>query len=409
MGFFKNLFKKPAEEINLLQLQDWFKSKTSHIVKQKSSTVQKIFDDFEEQIRKVEDALVELEQAELENPNVPPKVKNILQGNRESFIKFVNISLARIPAFNSKFPKEFEKHMNDLAKKIARNIAILKEFHKDETNGVLQEITQLEKMSKMIGKQDSEILKMESAKVAIDEIFMVKEEKKRINEIIASNNKIIKSSAKEVEKTQREIQALRKSQEYANLLKLKELVEKQGKDLDLLRDTIIQSFAPFSKAFKKYAHSSKKHRKIIQKYLDNSFEAFIQDKNLEINKALHDLSYDLTNIDIDKKEAEKIVKNMNNLSAARLRELKKQYENLKDVYEKTKKQVRKNNILDDIQKYEELVENLVIKKNNLIDDNEGHLKVLKGININDSVEDAETKVNDYLNTNIKIVVPHGFD
>jgi len=106
--------------------------------------------------KKVNENLKKLENAKLQNPKIPERVKTIMEGNRSAFIKKVSFFFDNIDLkFNNhdeilKKCKDIENEINSLGKGTARSYQVLNEFFAREAENVAINIKYIEKYTKEI-------------------------------------------------------------------------------------------------------------------------------------------------------------------------------------------------------------------------------------------------------------------
>src|SRR3990172_143814 len=87
MNWLKNLFrqKKTIEEV-----KQWLKQEQEKQQQEQKQATDALAQQFPELLTEVRKAVVNLESAELRNPNIPERAKHFMQGNREQFIKLTS-------------------------------------------------------------------------------------------------------------------------------------------------------------------------------------------------------------------------------------------------------------------------------------------------------------------------------
>ena len=96
-----------------------------------------------ESIPIIKEKLDRLEEATLRNPNIPEKAKQIMEGNRSSFVKQHNIFLDSLEVPDdvsyyktNEFCDSFAEKIEHLAQTCSRNTMVLNEFFKNEAGAV---------------------------------------------------------------------------------------------------------------------------------------------------------------------------------------------------------------------------------------------------------------------------------
>ena len=119
MGWFSNLFGKKleVEEINISNLYHWFEAKTEHIVKAKNEETDALINNFKDGLEEIKKKIEVLDNAELQNPNITPREMSFMIGNRDNYIKQINLLIQQIPEFGENFVEEFNDLLDVFSKK----------------------------------------------------------------------------------------------------------------------------------------------------------------------------------------------------------------------------------------------------------------------------------------------------
>jgi len=104
LKFLKNIFMQKEiknEEINLNELEGWIESNKKIILNDLNKKTDEIMSRISNEVRKCNENLRALENAELANPKIPLRAKQAMEGNRETYIKRINLFLAGLITANS--------------------------------------------------------------------------------------------------------------------------------------------------------------------------------------------------------------------------------------------------------------------------------------------------------------------
>src|SRR3989344_5384136 len=94
LKFIKNLFAKQEiqeEKIGIDGLNGWLDAKTKPMLNDLDIKINETIEKINDEKGKSDENLKTLENAQLQNPKIPERVKAIMQGNREGFIKRVSL------------------------------------------------------------------------------------------------------------------------------------------------------------------------------------------------------------------------------------------------------------------------------------------------------------------------------
>ena len=130
--FIKKLFskKEPEKEIIKLEnLNDWFNAKSNLIYDDLNENINLIKNKINSEIEKTKSNLEKLKEAKLQNPNIPIKAKQMMEGNRESYIKIIlkfinNIYLETDYKELLIYCNGFDNYLNSLGKSTSKSYHI---------------------------------------------------------------------------------------------------------------------------------------------------------------------------------------------------------------------------------------------------------------------------------------------
>ena len=122
----KKIFKseetqtKQVTGIELQNLEEWVKEKAKPVTEEIKQHTDEILMKIDEEVQRTRFNIEALENANLQNPNIPFKAKQYMEGNRKIYAKSVNSFLGRLEINNRdyfylvNFCREFEALLNDL-------------------------------------------------------------------------------------------------------------------------------------------------------------------------------------------------------------------------------------------------------------------------------------------------------
>ncbi|MBW2997188.1 hypothetical protein KY349_02490, partial [Candidatus Woesearchaeota archaeon] len=144
MGWLKRIFggeeKEEAEEVleatvDLMKLSGWVDEKADSEFQKIKPDIETQFRQLSEEKKKLHAELEDLREAKLHNPNITEREKQLMQGNRESYIsqhkQFINMiefSDELTCKEVTTFCRNFEELMVKLAKSTARGHLVMTEF-----------------------------------------------------------------------------------------------------------------------------------------------------------------------------------------------------------------------------------------------------------------------------------------
>ena len=153
--FIKKKLGKEKETIELNNLNGWFNAKSNAIYNNLNENIDIIKNEINSGIEKTKSNLESLKNAKLQNPNIPLRVKQIMEGNRQSYIKIISDFLNSIKIDNDhekllNYCKDFDEELNSLGKSTTRSYHVLREFFEHQATNIAINIKNLDNSVKKI-------------------------------------------------------------------------------------------------------------------------------------------------------------------------------------------------------------------------------------------------------------------
>jgi hypothetical protein len=407
MGFFdriKALFegKLPEEAVSVEELEVWFRKKTHHRIKDKDMQIDRLYKQFDLIIKDMGDVIGALETAELSNPNIPARMKNFMIGNRNNYVKQVRLFLDQIPDFGPNFNTQFQKHLNDFGKRTAKNYTILQEFFADQSKAIAAKIKELNDASNQISgtSTSKEILEIENCLKTISQIQEKREEHTEIAKMMEKNKIEIEKLKQMIVKGAESRKNRLESKQYKELMRLKDLVVKTKKEVQIIESQINELFAPLFRMFRKYKKITIAHEKLLDKYLKDPVEAFMKDTRFDIVTAVSALGKHIQkgSMQMDAKEKRKILDKIGLITKEKLKTIYKKYNELKKIAKAAEYDVGKIKIVEELEKIDLELDRMQNRKRKL----EGEIE--DGIRMQEEWKVDEEKLRTKLVQNTKKVL-----
>ena len=317
MGFFNFLKKllneeseeKVTEEIKFENFEKWVDSKIEAEKKRISEKINEIKARTSEEKEKTFVNVSNLENAESKNKEIPDRAKQIMEGNRATFVARVNDLLNKIEIRGDDdfldFPYKFDMLMNDFAQGAAKSHNVLSEFFPEETAAVSESVRVLDRHVKELKKfvEKSKIWNFEYAKKEFQDVNMKMKRKTDIGNDLEGFNKILEEDNLLLKESEIELESLKNSQEYKNYLELNDEQTKTREILSGFEKELASSFSTVESALKKYEKLSE--NKKVREYLKNPVMALIMDSDLEIAGLIESIKKVLERNELNLKENKK--------------------------------------------------------------------------------------------------------
>jgi hypothetical protein len=311
-----------SKNYSLEQLDLFFNEETAKafdMVNEKFSEIRKNVSNEKESFVK---NLEILGKAELKNTEIPERVKQVMEGNRETYIKRMrslsnDISVPEEFSELVKFSEKFDKILGDFEKSIAKNHHVMLEFFVKEATAISTNVKNIDKLTKNIKKtlETNMITKLEYLKNKLSEVQkMIKWTEELKGNTILEKKKIDEDS-NDISIKKYEIEKLKESEQFSEFILLTDNRQKLEKELTEIQSGVTHSFSEIGTALKKYSNLNKDNKQ-VKCYLDNPIKTLLDDKELNIVQILNSTKKEIDDkkIDLKVKKREKILKELNNLN-----------------------------------------------------------------------------------------------
>ena len=315
MGFFDRFFKPKIEEkeVNIKKLKPYADELLKDKLENINKKIEEYYHNIEEAKSKIGKNLKILSEAELQNKNVPTRALQMMEGNRDAYIKKINkffdeIELPNIEAYSSinDFCINFDLRLSELNKSTFKGYEIMKEFFYNQAVEVAMNIREINENIKNLKKvvDNDELSKIENLKRFVDNIDKYNENKKKITEEIEEQKKKIENINEKIENVKKKFDEIKKSKEFEEYRRTDEEKELIIQKIKNEKDEITQLFAILERSLRKYKRGSL-NEKIIEEYLEDPNEALIKDNDLEILKVLESLKRNIEENKVELKDKKK--------------------------------------------------------------------------------------------------------
>jgi hypothetical protein len=290
-NFLNKFYKKEEKEIKEIKLEeireiieDYFKNKKRDI----KIKIEKRKEKTEIKKKEARNNLKELKEVELRNKNVPERVKQIIDGNRETYIQKVNRLIDEI-SFPEKieetyeFCNSFEQIINHFGKSTIKPYQILQEFFRDISSKIAGNIRDIDKQIKEIKTilKNANMKKRKKIMMEIDnleEIRMIEKELEKEKEKIKEKEK---EKEKEIKNKEKRIEILNNCEERKKFEEKKEEKEEKEKGKKRIEMGLWHSFSVIEASLKKYERITLE-KEVVNEYLKDPLKKILEDAELKI-------------------------------------------------------------------------------------------------------------------------------
>ncbi len=309
--FFKQ-FSSKKEEMNELKLEEfdvWLDSWSKRAVN--GADLVRVKRRISEEKKRIWENIQRLKQAELVNPNIPERAKQVMEGNRKAYVQKVERLLEGIDMPENsgevlEFCDSFDRTLDYFAKTTIRNHYVLQEFFGNESGAISANIRNLDGLMKNVKRmvENSGVEKVNELRDKVREVEQKTKQRDEIKEKIKLAEKDLREESEAIKEKESKIKELEQGSKYRKFMavvdKKKELVQEM-KDLE---KRPFHSFSVINAALKKYERMTLQE-KLVGKYLDNPLKALRGDNELKIVEIAGEMRSVIISGDINLKERKK--------------------------------------------------------------------------------------------------------
>ncbi|PIN69046.1 hypothetical protein COV93_07035 [Candidatus Woesearchaeota archaeon CG11_big_fil_rev_8_21_14_0_20_43_8] len=354
----KREIKKVEVKIGLLK--SWIEEHTEYKFEKVKSDIRDIISDLKESFDRLRECLKKIEDAKLQNENIPPKALQLMQGNREAFIMKHEQFME-----NTKMPEEFLyrpvmdfcRQMNDSLENLKKNTAksnyVLMEFFGNEvnaTNAVMKKIVDaINSIHNKLEAKSDELEMIDASKAKIDDfISKINLERQLYKKLKEHKDAFIKEKEQRDE-LQAAIERFKGLTEYKEVLALEETRAKAQKALQKEKDLLKQKMSPLSRPLKKFAHVAIENGDLASLYSDDPASALQKDSSLKILDVLGRIKDSLSNGKLDVKNDGKVIALIESLGKDFFLETKRSHDSLLEKKMEAERKIQLSSAMRDFE------------------------------------------------------------
>ena len=317
-SFIKKIFARqqpaPPQSMTLEELEQWLSSQEQ----QEQLTLSQILGDFEEGFseikEKIEHLLDQLQHAQLQNTNIPSRAIHFMEGNRESYIRFVRLFLRDIsvkPKENEidSYCQRFSMHLTHFASASTKNYYVLNNFFAHTMRDLASSLKELEaKVKQLQDALDRTKLKsITHVREGINQLKSMHDHKQQLKKDVQGKRQEMEQAKENFHQSTVHKDSLQHEGEFLHFKELKHQLKRAQDMLTQEQQTINAAFSPLEKALKKYSKEAFEHHGLIEHYAENPAAALKHDDELTIISILDRLSAKLTSngLGLDDKRTQK--------------------------------------------------------------------------------------------------------
>jgi hypothetical protein len=365
MGWFKRIFKigeaaetEEASEasVDLTNLPAWVNSKLDDEFSKIKPAIEEEFEKIIEQKHSITHELEDLKVAELHNPDIPEREKQIMEGNRASyisqhkqFLNMINISDNISCDETVKFSRNFEDLLMKLAQSTAKGHAVMNAFFADHASKINKSVKLMSDANSRIQETLTDAnLSIEDVDEIHKSIIDLKSKKKMLADVnyeLEMLTKKLSNSNFLKDKLMKQVEQLKQSAEYSEFDSASRERDELSKRAKSAEEELSMLFSPLHKPMKRYERMIAEDSALFTRYIDNSISALSDDEQLKILNILQKMKKSLEDGALDVKDSDKAIKRVDEIGRDKLIEIRARYTEARKSIKAIESQMRNSKVM----------------------------------------------------------------
>lgn len=339
-----NYFKKPEEEppqvrqIELSKIDKYVNLILRHSLSSNNKAISDALQEIESKKESIMQQLRQFHKKSLMNPNIPQREIQIMDGNRDNFIKTISQFTASIDIPKNymelyDYSLSFSEKIEAAYKSTQKNVFVLSHFFGNEIKSINTDLNKIEELIMKI-RALFEKHKIALLKEIINDVKKILENMLKIRNIeheITEHTLTINDYAEKIKKLQERINTITAGTDYRALESFKSDKQKVADEIKKTFNPLEEKLISIDQALRKYLYRNP-DKKILKEYLDERYKAFMKDDALEISQILTSLKEQVMDesIELKDKKKDQTIECINSLDFSTLKDTQSQLNKLED-------------------------------------------------------------------------------
>ncbi|MGM5487551.1 MAG: hypothetical protein ACQESG_01230 [Nanobdellota archaeon] len=316
-GILKSFRKKQEPQtISIESLQDWFQELEADILDETGQIIdsyRKLIDYRQEQVYA---ALDRLQQASLQNPNIPHREMQIMEGNREAYAKSIRqlldkLALPEDPCDAHRICTENIQALDEFAKDTLKQYQVLSHFFANELSTLAKHLKGLDSQFRNLQSdiEKTGLMRLESVRNDIENFFHQKQHTESLTEELFRLETDIEKAQEAFDDAKKRLEELKTEQAAQEVETLKKKAKEITSQIQGEENSMRQFFMNFQSPLKKFERVAFENEDLIHGYLTNPIRTLTKDYDLKVVRILQNLKRAVDNgsIELKEKKREKVI------------------------------------------------------------------------------------------------------
>jgi hypothetical protein len=314
----------------------------------------KFLAEFKEAQESVAQHLEQLQKATLQNTNIPAKAFHYMEGNRESYLRFMRQFLDSVAAFPTEikdmrsYCEKFASQLNHFAAVSQRNYYVLQNFFANTLKEIGQLLKAMEESVKQLHSsfEKSRWPHIQEIRKELAHLHEREAHKERLERDGREAEKLLHEASVQLSREKERLAALEKGEEWRRIKELQHKLAVTREEARAEEQRIGVLFSPLEKALKKHAKEAFDRQQLVEKYGENPSGALEQDEQLQIILILDNVKQSLArgSLGLDEKRSQKARIALENLTKELLHKHQHTLKNLRQRVSQLEEEIASSDI-----------------------------------------------------------------
>lgn len=374
MSWLDSLFKRslPLQEeetVYVGNLIDWFLEQSEPLIEEIKEEITDQLLSVKRNAQDVKEKLRFLQEAELQNKDIPEKARQIMDGNRESYIKLTTSFLESISIPEevtylavSSFVSDYHDQLKTMQKMTQRNYHVLQEFFLHESNDIISALSTLD--DSMKGLLDNNLKRILDLKKKVMLVNAIQAQKKKLVEDVEQEEYALRLNDKLIADTKSAVQHLRTTPLFFELERLHHQKEAVLSKMSQQKTRLLSFFMQLERPLRKYTYFVPADKDIVESYLTSPLQSLLGDPSYRIINVLNNVDQMIVDnhIELKDKEQERTLSKLRELNEGSLRSMIQVYHDAKQQLVQIEKNLKVNPIQQQLEEAEYKLRHLLEKE-----------------------------------------------
>ncbi len=345
--------------VELSRLSDWVSERSDAGFRELKPDIEKEFGRLFQKRKEMLHDLEELRTAGLQNPNISEREKQLMEGNRNSYISMhkqfsnmLNISDDISCRETLRFCEDYDDLIVKLAKSTAKGHAVMNEFFANHASSINKDVKAMtdsvSRIKELLEEGNVGADMIGDVQKSVDELRSKRKLLSELSGELVTLRKKLDNSDFMKRKLQRQIDELKRTDEYSEFQDRSDERDRLWKKVNETKEKVEALFSHVNKPMRKFERILAENVDLFNDYLDDPMSALVKDSDLKILTMLEKMKFKLMDGTLEVKDSDKAVQRIGDITKEDLEQARKVFTESRSAIKAIDDDVRNSKVLADI-------------------------------------------------------------